>query len=87
MLNSTKPAPNGSPLFFGGVRVGKNCVRLHLMPVYAAPVLLEGLSPELLARMQGKSCFNFKTLDQLPLGEVKTLVRRSFALFKKVGWI
>jgi hypothetical protein len=30
------------------------------MPLYALPVLREGIAPDLQKRMQGKSCFNFK---------------------------
>ena len=41
----------------------KNYVSFPLMPVYAFPVLLEGTSNGLKARMQSKSCFNFKKID------------------------
>ena len=33
------------------------------MPVYMFPDLLDGISPELRRRMQGKSCFNFKKAE------------------------
>jgi hypothetical protein len=50
-------------LWFGGVRMGKNYVSFHLMPVYMYPDLLDGVSEILLKRMQGKSCFNFRQID------------------------
>ena len=50
---------NKQPLFFGAVQVKKAFVSFHLMPVYLQPQLLDGVSPALKARMQGKSCFNF----------------------------
>ena len=50
---------NKKPLFFGAVQVKKAYVSFHLMPVYLKPELLASISPELKARMQGKSCFNF----------------------------
>jgi hypothetical protein len=40
------------------VQIKKNYVIYHLMPVYLNPGLLEGMSPGLRKRMQGKSCFN-----------------------------
>jgi hypothetical protein len=63
--------PRGLP--FGSVRIGKRYVSYHLMPVYAFPELLDGASPRLRQRMQGKSCFNFTRLDDeivAALGEV-----------------
>ncbi|MCD6032620.1 MAG: hypothetical protein K0S78_4802, partial [Thermomicrobiales bacterium] len=45
-----------SGLFFGAVKIRKRYVSFHLMPVYVHPDLLDGLSPELRKRMQGKSC-------------------------------
>lgn len=51
------------PAWFGAVQLRKNYVSFHLMPVYAVPALREQLSPELQARMQGKSCFNFRRVE------------------------
>src|SRR5213592_4956983 len=51
-LWSKKSAPNGSTMYFGGVRLGKKYVSYHLFPVYVAPKLLEGVSPALKKRMQ-----------------------------------
>src|SRR6516162_557274 len=55
---------NKQPIFFAAVQIKKNYVSFHLMPVYACPGLLQGMSKELKARMQGKACFNFKTIDE-----------------------
>ena len=72
-------------LWFGGVRSGKSYVSLHLMPVYMNPKLLDGMSNELRARMQGKSCFNFRgPLSPKMQREVATLVEqciRGFSTF------
>ena len=56
---------NKKPLFFGAVQVRKSFVSFHLMPLYVKPGLLDGISPGLKARMQGKSCFNFVEVDKL----------------------
>ena len=62
-LETREPLYKGRPVYFAGVRTGKSYVSFHLMPVYAFPELRRGLSPALRKRMQGKSCFNFTTVD------------------------
>jgi hypothetical protein len=63
-------------IFFGAVQIKKNYVSYHLMAVYAFPDLLEGMSPELKKRMQGKSCFNFTSVDEATFTELSQLTRR-----------
>lgn len=72
-------------LWFGGVKWGKSYVSLHLMPVYMFPDLLDGLSVELRARMQGKSCFNFRRLNGPLLDEVDALVAASVQRLREEG--
>lgn len=67
------PTRPREPMWFGGVRAGKAYVAYHLMPVYSHPELLDGLSPALRRRMQGKSCFNFKTVEPALLDELERL--------------
>jgi hypothetical protein len=74
-------------LFFGAVKIGKRYVSFHLMPVYVHPALLQGISPELQKRMQGKSCFNFTRPDDVLLGELETLTAAGFARFQNDGTI
>ena len=78
---------NKQPMFFGAVRKGKAYVSFHLMPVYVFPELLRELSPELKRRMQGKSCFNFKTSDEKLLNELAKLTKAGFAKFKSAKYI
>jgi hypothetical protein len=73
------------PLFFGSAIVQKNYVSFYLMPVYMFPDLLEGISPALKKRMQGKSCFNFKQVDETLLTELEALTRKGFARFQHEG--
>jgi hypothetical protein len=54
------PQHKGHPMFFGSVKMGKAYVSFHLMPLYMSPTLTKRISPALLKRMQGKTCFNFK---------------------------
>lgn len=66
---------NKQPLCFGGVRKGKAYVSFYLMSVYVSPDLLKEMSPELKKRMQGKSCFNFKTVDEKLFKELAKLTK------------
>jgi hypothetical protein len=71
--------------FFGAVLIQKRYVSYYLMPVYMYPELLDGISPELKKRMQGKSCFNFNKIDKKLMAELTRLTKKGFARFKKEG--
>ena len=70
-------------LFFGAVQVMKNYVSFHLFPVYMFPDLLGGISDGLRARMQGKSCFNFRAPDEALFRELAALTKTGLARMKK----
>jgi hypothetical protein len=74
----------GQPLFAAAVRVCKNYVSFHLMPVYGCPKLLEGISPELRKRMQGKACFNFTSVDPVLMRELAALTSTGLKAFRNV---
>ena len=65
--------------FAAGVRLGKRYVSYYLMGVYGAPELIDGMSPGLRRRMQGKSCFNFTRIDEPLFAELGALTERSIA--------
>ena len=69
-------------LFFGAVQVMKNYVSFHLFPLYMFPDLLDGLSDGLKARMQGKSCFNFRAPDEALFRELAALTQAGLARMK-----
>lgn len=70
-------------LFFGSAQVKKNYVSFYLMPVYMYPELLKDVSPELRKHMQGKSCFNFKTVEPELFRELEELTRKSVEKFRQ----
>ena len=78
---------NKKPLCFGAVRLGKNYVSFYLMSAYARPELLKGMSPELKKRMQGKSCFNFKEVDEKLFKEMARLTKAGAAKFNSEKFI
>jgi hypothetical protein len=87
LIGPPTPRSQGRELWFGGVQIKKNYVSYHLMPVYAFPELLADISPELKKRMQGKSCFNFTTVDKVLFKELGTLTRKGYQRFKKEGLV
>jgi len=69
----------------GWVKVSKSYVSYHFMPIYFAPALQKTLSPALKARMQGKSCFNFRAVDEKLFEEIRKLTVQGFAISKKAN--
>ncbi|HLN63181.1 MAG TPA: hypothetical protein VK464_16720 [Symbiobacteriaceae bacterium] len=86
-LDTAHVMPNKLPLFFGAAQVKKNYVSFYLFPVYMYPEMLEGLSPGLRKRMQGKSCFNFTQVDEPLLEELASLTNAGMARFEAVGYV
>lgn len=82
-LNAGYDEKRKTDIYFGGVQIKKNYVSFHLMPIYVNPKLLEGLSPELKKRMQGKSCFNFKIIEKKLIAELSMLTENGFEFYKK----
>lgn len=67
------------PGWFGTVTTKKSYVAFHLMPLYLAAELAEDISPALAKRRQGKTCFNFKKVDEALFDELGRLARRCAA--------
>lgn len=78
-------ARDGYRTGFGGVEIGRRYVSVHLMPVYVHPELLEDMTDDLRRRMQGKSCFNFRSVEPGLLAELDALVTRGADRFTRDG--
>src|ERR1700674_3440389 len=63
------------------VQIGKAYVSYHLMGVYGNARLRDSMSKGLKARMQGKTCFNFKSNDEALFKELEQLTAQSIAGF------
>ena len=81
-LDTAHIMKNKKPLFFGSVQIRKRYVSFHLMPVYVFPDLLDTVSPGLVKRMQGKSCFNFTAITDSHLAEIERLTAAGFARYR-----
>ena len=69
------------------VQMGKGFVSFHLMGVSVDPAAVKNMSKELKARMQGKTCFNFKAIDEPSFQELERLTERSCQAFKQAGFV
>ncbi|HKV93678.1 MAG TPA: hypothetical protein VJW20_14115 [Candidatus Angelobacter sp.] len=70
------------PLYFAGVRTGKNYVSFHLICAYFNPAMTRAMSPALKKRKQGKACFNFTQVDPECFAELKRLAEDGLKIFK-----
>ena len=78
------PQHKGRPMWFGAVKLGKAYVSFHLMLLYMSPTLEKEISPALKKRMQGKTCFNFKTVpDEELLADLRKLTLACAAASQK----
>ncbi|HEY6229024.1 MAG TPA: hypothetical protein VI282_18035 [Verrucomicrobiae bacterium] len=68
------------------VQIGKAYVSFHVMALYANP-LCKTMSKALQARMQGRTCFNFKKGDEALFAELEDITARGIADFRKAGFI
>ena len=85
-LNTPTMTENKQPLFFAGIEIKKNYVSFHLFPVYMYPELLEGIG-DLRKRMQGKSCFNFRKIDDAQMEGLRSLVQAGYDRYHRDGLI
>lgn len=69
------------------VEIGKAYVSFHLMGMYGNTTLYNSMSKELKSRMQGKTCFNFKNIDEKLFRELEQLTSQSIASFRKTGFV
>jgi hypothetical protein len=74
-------------LLVAWVEIGKSYVSYHLMGLYTNAPLVAAMSSELRERMQGKTCFNFTTVDEPLFGELEKLTAASISAFVKAGFI
>jgi hypothetical protein len=83
--NCRKLDAKGKAQFFGAVKVSGRKHSFHFMPVYDFPELLVEVSPALRKHMQGKSCFNFTSLDPAVLDDLQGIVEQGASRYEAVG--
>ena len=69
------------------VQIGRAYVSFHLMGLYGDSESDGGLSKELKARMQGKTCFNFRVANEALFKELEGLTDHACNRFRKAGFV
>ena len=69
------------------IEIGKNYVSYHVMGLYTNTALQSKMSKELKARMQGKTCFNFKSINGPLFKELEQLTAIAISDFEKTGYV
>ncbi len=77
----------GKPVWFAAIRMGKNYVSYHFMPVYMNPGMQKRIPPELKKRMQGKACFNFSEVDPALFRQLSELTATGFEGYRALKYV
>jgi hypothetical protein len=78
---------NRSKIPVAWIQLGKTYMSFHLMALYGCKKLLDGMSKELRARTQGKTCFNFRTDNERLFQELESLTAEGVSAFRQAGFI
>ena len=86
-VQTRRVGPSGTPLSFGALSTREDAVRLLLMPVCSHPTVLEFLSAELLAQLQGKCSFDFtpQTLTPAIVEELSAVIDGALERYRADG--
>jgi hypothetical protein len=77
----------GKPMWFAAIRMGKNYVSYHFMPVYMNPAMQKCIPPQLKKRMQGKACFNFSEVDPALFRQLADLTAAGFEGYRALKYV
>ena len=66
---------------------GRSYVGFHLMGLNGNSALTARPSTDLLARKQGKTCFNFRRPEEVPLAELTEVTAASIAGLRRAGFV
>jgi len=84
--NCARSDAKGKAQFFCAIKVSGRKHLFHFMPVYDFPELIDTISPALKKRMQGKSCFNFDTIEPKLFKELAALTKSAYASYREQGY-
>jgi len=86
-VESRTPTYKNRPMYFAGIRTGKNYVSYYLMSVYSSPELVQTMSLGLKQHMHGKACFKFTEVDPELLRELARLTEAGYHRFKSMKYL
>ena len=77
----------GKPVWFAAIRMGKNYLSYHFMPVYMNAAMQKRIPEELKKRMQGKACFNFSEVDPALFGQLSERTAAGFEGYRALKYV
>ncbi len=86
-LVTRQPVLKKKLVWFAAIRMGKNYVSYHFMPVYLNPAMQKRVPPELKKRMQGKACFNFNEVDSALFRQLAELTAAGFECYRALKYV
>ena len=92
-LIGNKPVPYGSKkqivpgMYFSSVVARKDMVSFYFFPIYYHEDDFKDLIPTLIKCLKGKTCFNFKKVEQVDEKELNALLKKGVQAWKKNGYM
>lgn len=83
--NSRLTDDKNKPIFFAMIKAKADQTTFHFMPLYCFPYLLDSISDDLRKQLKGKSCFNFKQINEPLSDELSALLKQGVAAFIDAG--
>jgi len=70
-------------VYFGGIAIKKTMVSFYFFPIYTHPQHFS-IPAAIQKNLKGKSCFNFKKLDDVQEKAIAELLKEGAAFYKKL---
>lgn len=92
-LMGNKPVPYGSKktivpgLYFSSVVARKDMISFYFFPIYYHTADFIDLIPTMSKCLKGKTCFNFKKIEQVNAKELNALLKKGVVAWKKQGYM
>lgn len=92
-LMGNKPVPYGSKktivpgMYFSSVVARKDMVSFYFFPLYYHEKDYQDIIPTLIKSLKGKTCFNFKKMEQLNVKELDVMLKKGVQAWKKSGYM
>jgi hypothetical protein len=77
----------GKPVWFAPMRMGKNYVSYHRLPVYMNAATPKRIPAGLKKRMQGKACFNFREVGPALFRQLSELTAAGFEDYRALKFV
>lgn len=74
-------------MYFASALIRKDNVSFYFFPCYTHADQFRNIAPVTLKCLDGKTCFHFKKEEQLVESEIKAMIEKGIAFYRKNGWM